>query len=220
LAALAASNTTNRGHELKGLRLQDVDLVDHQIVIRKSKTNAGERVIPLNSAATWAFARLLERANALGSIEPEHFLFPGFLYRKTKSVAPRGTGYDPKRPQKTWRTAWRSLVKETARRAANAAADAAAKQGASPGAAETERKKATAAIAGLRFHDLRHCAITKLAESSASDQTIMSIAGHLDRKMLEHYSHIRNAAKRKAVDAISSYDPQESASAERAARVQ
>jgi integrase len=105
LAALAASNTTNRGHELKGLSLQDVDLIDRQIVIHKSKTNAGERVIPLNSAATWAFARLLERANALGSIEPEHFLFPGFLYRKTKSVAPRGTGYDPKRPQKTWRTA-------------------------------------------------------------------------------------------------------------------
>jgi len=53
--------------------------------------------------------------------------------------------------------------------------------------------------------DVRHCAITKLAESEASDQTIRSIAGHLDRKMLEHYSHIRNAAKRKAVEAISSY---------------
>jgi len=79
---------------------------------------------------------------------------------------------------------------------------------------------ASAAIAGLCFNDLRHCAITKLAESEASDQTIRSIAGHLDRKMLEHYSHIRNAAKRKAVEAISSYDPQESARPERAARVQ
>jgi hypothetical protein len=47
-----------------------------------------------------------------------------------------------------------------------------------------------------------------LAESGAPDETIMSLAGHLDRKMLEHYSHIRNRAKRKAVDAISSYDPQ------------
>jgi integrase len=78
----------------------------------------------------------------------------------------------------------------------------------------------SAAIAGLCFHDLRHCAITKVAESEASDQTIMSIAGHLDRKMLEHYSHIRNAGKRKAIEAISSYDPQESARPERAARVQ
>jgi len=47
----------------------------------------------------------------------------------------------------------------------------------------------------------------------------MSIAGHLDRKTLEHYSHLRNAAKRKAVEAISSYDPQESARPERAAGV-
>ena len=57
-------------------------------------------------------------------------------------------------------------------------------------------------LAGLRFHDLRHTCITKLAEGQASEQTLMSIAGHLSRKMLEHYSHIRMAAKRAAVDAI------------------
>jgi len=54
----------------------------------------------------------------------------------------------------------------------------------------------------VRFHDLRHTCITKLGESQASDQTIMSIAGHLSRKMLEHYSHIRMQAKRTALDAI------------------
>ncbi len=56
----------------------------------------------------------------------------------------------------------------------------------------------------IRFHDLRHTCITKLAESQASEQTIMSIAGHLSRRMLEHYSHIRMAAKRAAFDAIAS----------------
>jgi hypothetical protein len=30
----------------------------------------------------------------------------------------------------------------------------------------------------------------------------MSIAGHLSQKMLEHYSHIRMAAKRTALDAL------------------
>jgi len=55
----------------------------------------------------------------------------------------------------------------------------------------------------LRFHDLRHTCITKLAESSqATEQTLMSISGHLSRRMIEHYSHIRMAAKRTAVDAI------------------
>ena len=53
-----------------------------------------------------------------------------------------------------------------------------------------------------RFHDLRQTCITKLAEGQASEQTLMSIAGHLSRKMLEHYSDIRMAAKRVALDAI------------------
>jgi hypothetical protein len=48
----------------------------------------------------------------------------------------------------------------------------------------------------------RHTCITKLAEGQASEQTIMAIAGHVSRKMLEHYSHIRMEAKRAALDAI------------------
>jgi len=60
----------------------------------------------------------------------------------------------------------------------------------------------------LRFHDLRHTCITKLGESQASDQTIMAIAGHLSRKMMEHYSHIRMAAKRAALDAIAAQPSQ------------
>jgi len=58
-------------------------------------------------------------------------------------------------------------------------------------------------LADFRFHDLRHHAITELAESGASDQTIMSIAGHVSREMLEHYSHIRLEAKRRAVEVLS-----------------
>jgi hypothetical protein len=34
---------------------------------------------------------------------------------------------------------------------------------------------------------------------AASEQTIMSIAGHVSIEMLRHYSHIRREAKRKAV---------------------
>jgi len=53
-----------------------------------------------------------------------------------------------------------------------------------------------------RLHDLRHTAITKLAESGASDSTIMAIAGHLSRAMMERYSHIRMQAKRQAMEAL------------------
>lgn len=199
-AALIASNTTMRGCELKCLRLRDVNLMDREIMVSRSKTEGGKgRRIPLNDAAFWACTRLFERAHALGSMEPGHFLFPGFGRQGTKAT--HGTGYDPARHQKTWRTAWRSLCKEAARRSAEGI------QG------EIGRARAMAPFIGLRFHDLRHCAITKLAESEASDQTIMSIAGHLNRKMLEYYSHIRNAAKRKAVEAMRGYIPEEPASA-------
>jgi integrase len=64
-----------------------------------------------------------------------------------------------------------------------------------------------AGLKGLRFHDLRHQAITELAEIGLSDQTIMSIAGHVNKEMLDHYSHIRMEAKRKALEALETQIP-------------
>ena len=58
----------------------------------------------------------------------------------------------------------------------------------------------TAGLKGFRFHDLRHQAVTELAESGASDATIMAVAGHLSRQMMEHYSHVRMAAKLVALE--------------------
>jgi integrase len=57
-----------------------------------------------------------------------------------------------------------------------------------------------------RFHDLRHTFISKLAESQASDSTVMALAGHVSRAMMERYSHIRMEAKRRAVDGLSGTD--------------
>jgi integrase len=57
-------------------------------------------------------------------------------------------------------------------------------------------------LPGFRFHDLRHCAITQLAEGGTSDSTIMAIAGHVSRRMLERYSHVRMEAKRTAMEAL------------------
>ena len=70
------------------------------------------------------------------------------------------------------------------------------------------RKLTTAArLQGFRFHDCRHHAITELAESQASDATIIALAGHVSRKMLEHYSHVRQQAKREAVNVLSAKRP-------------
>jgi hypothetical protein len=59
-----------------------------------------------------------------------------------------------------------------------------------------------AGLQGLRFHDLRHTVITELAEMGVADHVLESISGHLSRRMLEHYSHIRIDAKRQALDAL------------------
>src|SRR5439155_22376544 len=68
---ILAANTTARGCEIKGLRLADIDLIGRKMTIRRSstKTDAGCRVVPLNRAAAWALARLLERATMLGSTD-------------------------------------------------------------------------------------------------------------------------------------------------------
>ena len=59
-----------------------------------------------------------------------------------------------------------------------------------------------AGLHGLRFHDLRHPVIMELAEIGVADHVLESISGHLSRRMLEHYSHIRIDAKRQALDAL------------------
>jgi hypothetical protein len=43
-----------------------------------------------------------------------------------------------------------------------------------------------------------------MAEAGASDATMMALSGHMSRQMLEHYSHVRMAAKRKALDSLES----------------
>jgi integrase len=61
-----------------------------------------------------------------------------------------------------------------------------------------------------RWHDNRHTLVTELSEAGAGDETIMEIAGHVSKRMLKHYSHIRMEAKRKALEAIGGQLKQES----------
>ena len=193
-AAVLAVSTTCRGVEIKNLRWQDVDLFGRIATIRRSKTAAGHPTIPLNGDAMAALARLLERARALGTSEPEHYVFPACEERII----------DTSKPQKSWRTAWRKLVRETARHLGREAAQAALESGKGLRIAIAAWKRAAAPIRGLRFHDLRHHAITEMAEAGASDATLMAVAGHMSHRMLEHYSHMRMAAKRTALEKLES----------------
>ena len=65
-AAVLAASTTCRGVELKSIRWREVDLFKREVRINRSKNDSGKRTIPLNDDAMAAFARLRERAEALG----------------------------------------------------------------------------------------------------------------------------------------------------------
>ncbi len=189
-AAVIALNTTMRGCELKCIRWRDVDLLQGLVTVLKSKTEAGERTIPLNSNAMAAILTLYKRAQVFNAAAPEHYIFPACENGKI----------DPTRAQVTWRTAWRKLTRAIE----------------CPGCGKFQNpgrscqnpecgadiSSVRSSLEGLRFHDLRHHAITELAESKASEQTIMSIAGHVSPRMLRRYSHPRLEAKRTALEAL------------------
>ncbi len=202
-AARLALNTTMRGCEIKGLRWRDVDMIGKALTVRRSKTEAGERVIPLNADAWDAILALYRRSQELGGFEPGHYLFPAIKPDRKgqqQGDGPRGKEkIDPTRPMKTWRTAWRRLTRAIQCPQCGLLQDPAE----ICSECKTDTHDLKSPFDGFRFHDLRHQAITELAESKASDQTIMGIAGHVSKKMLQHYSHVRMEAKRSALDALS-----------------
>ena len=192
---MLALNTTMRGCEIRGLRWRDINFLDRVATVHRSKTDAGERVIPLNATAMSTVRALYSRAKQQLAAEGWHYVFPACENKKI----------DPGRPQRSWRTAWRSLTRAITCPSCGKLQSPATSCVNEDCKADLANVKSS--LVGLRFHDLRHHAITELAESQASDQTIMAIAGYVSPKMLAHYSHIRLEAKRAALDALSARDP-------------
>jgi integrase len=51
--------------------------------------------------------------------------------------------------------------------------------------------KAELGVSDLRFHDLRHEAVSRLVEGGLSDQEVAAISGHKSMQMLKRYTHLR-----------------------------
>ena len=171
-AVLLSLHTGLRNAELRLLRWRQVDLLERQIVVGKSKTAAGEgRTVPLSNSA---FETLQEWRRQFPDAQPAHFIFPTERYgldgEEGYCRASGRFGTDPTKPIGSWKKAWTKARKD--------------------------------AKVQCRWHDMRHTFVSRMAESQASDATIMSLAGHVSRKMMERYSHTRTEAKRSAIQIL------------------
>jgi len=177
-AAQLAANTSLRGVEVKNLRRKDVDIDKGEIHIRKSKNETSLRVIPLNGPALEAVLRMVMKADALGHKEPEHYLWCGTRMEKVE---------DRKGRTRVRTQRMRVLDPTTPAKKWDTAWHA---------------LRDAAGLPGFRFHDLRHTVVTRLLEAGEPDHVVESITGHLSKRMLQHYSHIRMAAKKAALERL------------------
>jgi integrase len=180
-AIQVSMHTGLRNKELRHLRWRQIDFLEGQLVVGKSKAAGGDgRVIPLSETV----ARCLQEwRSQFPEARPAHFVFPSERYGLAGEdgyTDGKVIPYDikPTVPIGSWKVAWTAARK--------------------------------AAGVECRWHDCRHSFISKLAEGQASDATIMALAGHLSRKMMERYSHTRNEAKRAAISALDKAAPRDS----------
>jgi integrase len=174
-ALLLSVHTGLRCAEMRHLRWKQIDWIGGQLIVGKSKTVAGEgRNIPLSETA---IACLRKWHGQFPDWHPNHYVFPSERYGLI------GEGEDGHFGNKVAPYDVRPTVPI----------------GSWKTAWRTARKEAGV---NCRWHDMRHTFISRLAEGQASDATIMSLAGHVSRKMMEKYSHTRNEAKRAAISVL------------------
>lgn len=172
-AVVIFCNTGLRNAELRRARWKQVDFLKEEFRVGKAKTEGSEgRIVPLNRAALGAFKEWRSR---WPDAKPEDYIFP------TEKLAFKGEGT----PETGIMTAYEVDTRKPL--------------GAWKRAWSTVKKQAGVEC---RIHDLRHHFISALAQTQTPDATIQAISGHLSRKMLEHYSHVRLEAKRQAVAAL------------------
>lgn len=110
-AALAAGSGC-RGGEIRKLRREDIDASGGSVrIVREIAKNRKERVPRLMALAEWGLRHLLERASALGAVEPQHYLLP-FNLAKSRHCSKISTQkWDVTRPMVSWVKSWRKLMK-------------------------------------------------------------------------------------------------------------
>ncbi len=172
--AFATSMGTN---EMRSLRIGDVNLSQGIVSVPAAgaKNSYRARTIPLITAESrWAAEQLLSRAQDLGCREPQHFLFP-FRQRCNPKGEQLMRGwntpdFDPTRPMTV------SGIKR-----------------------QWDEVRQASGLGWFRQYDTRHTALTRWAEGGMDVPMLLALAGHVSLRMLRHYVHIGEQAKRRAL---------------------
>lgn len=182
-AVTVALYTGLRRAELLKLRWGQIDFANETPKVGASKTKAGKRrVVPLNGRALSALTAWAEQ---FPDRAPEHAVFPservgaGGRTRRGKDPAAmqaRVIETDPTTPVGSLKESWESARAVVA--------------------------KTDAALAKVRWHDLRHSCCTRLLERGVSLPMVAAIMGWSPSttvRMAQRYGHIGDTAKREAL---------------------
>ena len=184
-------NTGLRHSEVRRVRWMEIDLEKRVLVVGRTKTEAGSgRPVPLTDPAS---AALDMWASRFPSRKPDDYVFP----------ACENGHVDPARPIANWRTAWhnaRSVVECPKCGELQRPTDSCQNP-----ECKTDMRGIISSLAGLRFHDLRHSAATKMLEKGVPIATVAQVLGWSAStaiRMAKRYGHIRPEAQRLALESI------------------
>lgn len=172
LCSLLTVNTTCNSKEIRYLRLMDLDLVP------SPASPHGTIRIVLGAKNDYRDRVMPLNTTAAAAIREllKIALARGSVQPAHFLIAhraPKGMkGWDPEHPATSWRKAWNKL-------------------------------RIAAGLPAFQMHHLRHHTITKLLEDErVPERTVIELAGHVSRKMLDTYSHIRLRSKFEGVMAL------------------
>ncbi len=189
-------NTGLRHSEVRRLRWSDVDIGQRVLVVGRTKTEAGSgRPVPLTQPAWTALDMWASR---FPKRQPDDYVFP----------ACENGHIDPARPVANWRTAWHNVT------SAVECPKCGRRQAATGSCRNADCKAGLRGIinplVGLRFHDLRHSAATKMLENGVPIATVAQVLGWSAStaiRMAKRYGHIRPEAQRQALESIATALP-------------
>jgi integrase len=210
-----ALETGARYNTVRTLQWSNIDFVNRCLKFGRDKTAAGTgRTIPLNQRA---IETLKFWAQEFPNRQPAHFVFPSERYGLHGTEGTFGGtvqvyDYDPDVPVGTIQSAWESAKKRTQRHCPNCG-DGTLIDCEKPATGyecadcRFETPNLPVALTRLRFHDLRHSAVSRMIAARIPIPIIAKVVGWTTStmaKMAARYGHFGIEEMRSAVESISS----------------